>query len=114
MLVTVTLHPLIMFDGSDKEQLRKTEEFGAEILKTCVRLGGVITGEHGVGVEKRELMCEMFNDNDIQQQLDIKKALDEKNLLNPGKVYPILRKCAEEGRVHVHKSKNKFPDLPRF
>ena len=108
------LHPLIMFDGSDKEQLRKTEEFGAEILKTCVRLGGVITGEHGVGVEKRELMCEMFNDNDIQQQLDIKKALDEKNLLNPGKVYPILRKCAEEGRVHVHKNKNKFPDLPRF
>ena len=108
------LHPLIMFDGSDKEQLRKTEEFGAEILKTCVRLGGVITGEQGVGVEKRELMCEMFNNDDIQQQLDIKKALDEKNLLNPGKVYPILRKCAEEGRVHVHKSKNKFPDLPRF
>ena len=108
------LHPLIMFDGSDKEQLRKTEEFGAEILKTCVRLGGVITGEHGVGIEKRELMCEMFNNTDIQQQLDIKKSLDEKNLLNPGKVYPILRKCAEEGRVHVHTSKNKFPDLPRF
>ncbi len=108
------LHPLIMFDGSNKEQLRKTEEFGAEILKTCVKLGGVITGEHGVGIEKRELMCEMFNNTDIQQQLDIKKSLDEKNLLNPGKVYPILRKCAEEGRVHVHTSKNKFPDLPRF
>ena len=108
------LHPLIMFDGSDKEQLRKTEEFGAEILKLCVKLGGVITGEHGVGIEKRELMCEMFNDKDIQQQLDIKKSLDEKNLLNPGKVYPILRKCAEEGRVHVHENKNKFPDLPRF
>ena len=108
------LHPLIMFDGSDKDQLRKTEEFGAEILKTCVKLGGVITGEHGVGIEKRELMCEMFNNTDIQQQLDIKKSLDEKNLLNPGKVYPILRKCAEEGRVHVHTSKNKFPDLPRF
>ncbi len=85
------LHPLIMFDGNDKEQLRKTEEFGSEILKTCVRLGGVITGEHGVGIEKRELMCEMFR-----------------------KVYPILRKCAEEGRVHVHKNKDKFPDLPRF
>jgi glycolate oxidase len=108
------LHPLIMFDGSDKEQLRKTEEFGAEILKTCVRLGGVISGEHGIGIEKRELMCEMFNDNDIQQQLDIKKSLDEKNLLNPGKVYPILKKCVEEGRVHVHKTENKFPDLPRF
>jgi glycolate oxidase len=108
------LHPLIMFDGSDKEQLRKTEEFGAEILKTCVKLGGVITGEHGVGIEKRELMCEMFNNTDIQQQLDIKRSLDEKNLLNPGKVYPILRKCAEEGTTHVHTSKNKFPDLPRF
>ena len=108
------LHPLIMFDGNDKEQLKKTEEFGTEILKTCVKLGGVITGEHGVGVEKRELMCEMFNDLDIQQQLNIKKLLDEKNLLNPGKVYPILRKCAEQGRVHVHKNKNKFPDLPRF
>jgi glycolate oxidase len=108
------LHPLIMFDGNDKEQLRKTEEFGSEILKLCVKLGGVITGEHGVGIEKRELMCEMFNDDDIQQQLDIKKSLDEKNLLNPGKVYPILRKCAEEGRVHVHKNKDKFPDLPRF
>ena len=108
------LHPLIMFDGGDKEQLRKTEEFGAEILKTCVRLGGVISGEHGIGIEKRELMCEMFNDHDIQQQLDIKKSLDEKNLLNPGKVYPILKKCVEEGRVHVHKTENKFPDLPRF
>jgi len=108
------LHPLIMFDGSDKEQLRKTEKFGAEILKVCVRLGGVITGEHGVGIEKRELMCEMFNNNDIQQQLDIKLSLDEKNLLNPGKVYPILRKCAEEGRVHVHRGDEKFPDLPRF
>ena len=108
------LHPLIMFDGSDKEQLRKTEEFGAEILKTLCKTWRSNTGEHGVGVEKRELMCEMFNDKDIQQQLDIKKSLDEKNLLNPGKVYPILRKCAEEGRVHVHKNENKFPDLPRF
>jgi len=108
------LHPLIMFDGSKKEELRKTEEFGAEILKMCVKLGGALTGEHGVGIEKRELMCEMFNDNDIQQQLKIKESLDEKNLLNPGKVYPILRKCAEEGRVHVHRGEEKFPDLPKF
>ena len=108
------LHPLIMFDGNNKDQLKRTEEFGAEILKYCVKLGGVLTGEHGVGIEKRELMCEMFNDNDIQQQLKIKKSLDEKNLLNPGKVYPILRKCAEEGRVHVHRGEEKFPDLPRF
>jgi len=108
------LHPLIMFDGSKKDELRKTEEFGSEILKMCVKFGGVLTGEHGVGIEKRELMCEMFNDNDIQQQLSIKKSLDSKNLLNPGKVYPILRKCAEEGRVHVHRGEEKFPDIPRF
>ena len=108
------LHPLIMFDANDKESLRKTEEFGAEILKYCVKVGGALTGEHGVGIEKRELMCEAFNDNDIQQQLNIKVALDPNSLLNPGKVYPILRKCAEEGRVHVHGGKTKFPDLPRF
>ena len=108
------LHPLIMFDANNKEELRKTEEFGAEILKYCVKVGGVLTGEHGVGIEKRELMCEMFNDNDIQQQIKIKKSLDEKNLLNPGKVYPILRKCAEEGRIHVHRDGEKFPNLPRF
>ena len=108
------LHPLILFDGSKKEELKKTEEFGAEILKACVKMGGALTGEHGVGIEKRELMCEAFNDDDIQQQLDIKKSLDIKNLLNPGKVYPILRKCAEEGRVHVHRGEEKFPDLPRF
>jgi len=103
-----------MFDANNKEEFRKTEEFGAEILKYCVKVGGVLTGEHGVGIEKRELMCEMFNDNDIQQQIKIKKSLDEKNLLNPGKVYPILRKCAEEGRIHVHRDGEKFPDLPRF
>ena len=108
------LHPLIMYDSNDKKALDKTEKFGAEILKYCVKVGGVLTGEHGVGVEKRELMCEMFNNNDIQQQIKIKKALDASSLLNPGKVYPILRKCAEEGRVHVHRGKTKFPDIPRF
>ncbi len=108
------LHPLIMFDANNKESLRKTEEFGAEILKYCVKVGGALTGEHGVGIEKRELMCEAFNNNDIQQQVKIKTALDPKSLLNPGKVYPILRKCAEEGRVHVHGGKTKFPDIPRF
>jgi glycolate oxidase len=108
------LHPLIMYDSNDKKSLEKTEKFGAEILKYCVKVGGVLTGEHGVGIEKRELMCEMFNNNDIQQQIKIKKALDASSLLNPGKVYPILRKCAEEGRVHVHGGKTKFPDIPRF
>jgi len=108
------LHPLIMYDANEKDSLEKTEKFGADILKYCVKIGGVLTGEHGVGVEKRELMCEMFNDSDIQQQIKIKKALDVSSLLNPGKVYPILRKCAEEGRVHVHRGKTKFPDIPRF
>jgi len=108
------LHPLIMYDSNDKKALAKTEKFGAEILKYCVKVGGVLTGEHGVGIEKRELMCEMFTNTDIQQQIKIKKALDASSLLNPGKVYPILKKCAEEGRVHVHGSKTKFPNIPRF
>ena len=108
------LHPLIMYDVNEKNSLERTEKLGAEILKYCVKMGGVLSGEHGIGVEKRELMCEMFNNIDIQQQIKIKKALDENSLLNPGKVYPILRKCAEEGRVHVHKGKTKFPDIPRF
>ena len=108
------LHPLIMYDSNNKDELAKTEKLGAEILKYCVKVGGVLTGEHGVGIEKRELMCEMFNNNDIQQQIKIKKALDASSLLNPGKVYPILRKCAEEGRIHVHGGKTKFSNIPRF
>ncbi len=108
------LHPLIMYDANNEGELIKTEEFGAEILKYCVKVGGVLTGEHGVGVEKRELMCEMFNNEDIQQQVRIKKSLDNNNLLNPGKVYPILRTCVEEGRAHVHGGEEKFPDIPRF
>jgi len=108
------LHPLIMYDSNDKKALEKTEKFGAEILKYCVKVGGVLTGEHGVGIEKRELVCEMFSNTDIQQQIKIKKALDLSLLLNPGKVYPILRKCAEEGRVHVHGGKTKFPNIPRY
>ena len=108
------LHPLIMYNSNDKKELAKTEKFGEEILKYCVKVGGVLTGEHGVGIEKREMMCEMFNNDDIQQQIKIKKALDVSSLLNPGKVYPILRKCAEEGRVHIHGGKTKFSNIPRF
>ena len=109
------LHPIIMFDANDKKSLEKTEKFGEDILKLCVKFGGVLSGEHGIGVEKRELMCEMFNNNDIQQQISIKNSLDPSSLLNPGKVYPILRKCAEEGRLHIHgRDKSKFEDIPRF
>ena len=109
------LHPIIMFDANDKTSLEKTEKFGEDILKLCVKFGGVLSGEHGIGVEKRELMCEMFNNDDIQQQISIKNSLDPSSLLNPGKVYPILRKCAEEGRLHIHgRDKSKFSDIPRF
>ena len=108
------LHPIIMFDANNKTSLEKTEKFGSDILKLCVKFGGVLSGEHGIGVEKRELMCEMFNNNDIQQQISIKNSLDPSSLLNPGKVYPILRKCAEEGRLHIHgRDKSKFSDIPR-
>jgi glycolate oxidase len=108
------LHPLIMFDSNNAKELKRAEAFGADILKYCVKVGGVLTGEHGVGIEKRDLMCEMFNNDDIQQQLSLKKAFDEKSLLNPGKVFPVLHRCAEEGRVHIHKGKTRHPDLPRF
>ncbi len=74
----------------------------------------MLSGEHGIGIEKRELMCEMFNNEDIQQQLNIKKAFDEKSLLNPGKVYPILHRCAEGGKMRVKKGEEKFKDIPRF
>lgn len=108
------LHPLIMFDSNIRSELKKAEQFGADILKYCVKSGGVLTGEHGVGIEKRDLMCEMFNDEDLQQQLNIKEAFDKNSLLNPGKVYPLLHRCAEGGKMYVHKDNNKFKDIPRF
>ena len=108
------LHPLILYDSNIPGELEKTEEFGAEILKLCVEVGGVLTGEHGVGVEKRDLMGVMFTEDDLKQQQRVKCAFDPDGLLNPGKVYPILHRCAELGRVHVHDSKVRFTDLPRF
>lgn len=108
------LHPLILYDANVPGELAKTEEFGAEILKLCVEVGGVLTGEHGVGVEKRDLMPTMFNEVDLKQQQRVKCAFDPEMLLNPGKVFPTLHRCAELGRMHVHKGKTAFPDLPRF
>jgi glycolate oxidase len=87
---------------------------GAEILRTCVKLGGVLTGEHGVGVEKRDLMTEMFTEDDLKQQQRLKCAFDPQHLLNPGKVFPVLHRCAELGRLHVHQGKLPHPDIPRF
>ncbi|MGE0736546.1 MAG: FAD-linked oxidase C-terminal domain-containing protein [Alphaproteobacteria bacterium] len=108
------LHPLILYDANKPGELERTEAFGAEILKMCVEVGGVLTGEHGVGVEKRDLMPVMFSEVDLAQQLRIKCAFDPDNLLNPGKVFPMLHRCAELGRVHVHAGQTRFPDLPRF
>jgi glycolate oxidase len=83
-------------------------------LKLCVEVGGVLTGEHGVGVEKRDLMPVMFNETDLAQQQRVKCAFDADGLLNPGKVFPKLHRCAELGRMHIHAGKVPFPDLPRF
>jgi len=108
------LHPLILYDSNKPEELEKTERFGAEILKLCVEVGGVLTGEHGVGVEKRDLMPVMFSETDLDQQQRVKCAFDPKGLLNPGKVFPKLHRCAELGRMHVSGGKLPFPDIPRF
>jgi glycolate oxidase len=108
------LHPLILFDANVEGELHRAEEFGAEILRNCVALGGVLTGEHGVGVEKRDLMGEMFTEEDMKQQQRVKCAFDPGHLLNPGKVFPLLHRCAELGRLHVHHGKLPHPDLPRF
>ena len=108
------LHPLILYDANIPGELEKTEEFGAEILKLCVEVGGVLTGEHGVGVEKRDLMPTMFSEIDLNQQQRVKCAFDAKGLLNPGKVFPQLHRCAELGRLHVHAGRLPFPDIPRF
>jgi glycolate oxidase len=108
------LHPLILYDANRPGELEKAEEFGAEILTLCVEMGGVLTGEHGVGVEKRDLMGTMFSEIDLKQQQRLKCAFDPALLLNPGKVFPTLHRCAELGRVHIHGGETRFPDLPRF
>jgi glycolate oxidase len=108
------LHPLILYDSNKPGELERAEEFGADILRLCVEVGGVLTGEHGVGVEKRDLMPAMFSEADLDQQQRLKCAFDDKGLLNPGKVFPTLHRCAELGRVHVHAGRTAFPDIPRF
>ena len=108
------LHPLILYDASQPGELDRAEAFGADILRLCVEVGGVLTGEHGVGVEKRDLMPVMFSDIDLAQQRHVKAAFDPDMLLNPGKMFPLLHRCAEMGRMHVHKGAVPFPELPRF
>ena len=108
------LHPLILYDANKPGELERAEAFGADILRLCVEVGGVLTGEHGVGVEKRDLMPVMFSESDLNQQQRVKCAFDDQSLLNPGKVFPTLHRCAELGRMHVHAGRVAFPDLPRF
>jgi glycolate oxidase len=108
------LHPLILYDANKPGELERAEDFGADILRLCVEVGGVLTGEHGVGVEKRDLMPVMFSEIDLAAQQRVKCAFDEKGLLNPGKVFPKLHRCAELGRMHISGGKLPFPDIPRF
>ncbi len=108
------LHPLILYDANVPGELENAEKFGAEVLKLCVEVGGVLTGEHGVGVEKRDLMGVMFDEDDLKHQQRVKCAFDPAGRLNPGKVFPVLHRCAELGRMHVHRGQVPFPHLPHF
>jgi len=108
------LHPLILFDANDPDQLHRCELFGADILETSVAMGGAVTGEHGVGIEKLNSMCVQFSAEEREQMLGVKRAFDAKGLLNPGKVIPTLHRCAEGGKMHVRKGLLPFADIPRF
>lgn len=108
------LHPLIMYDANVPGQLQKTEKFGAEILKLCVDVGGTITGEHGVGIEKLDSMCHQFATPELEIFHGIKNVFDETGLMNPGKAIPTLHRCAELGHMHVHNNKLPFAHLERF
>ncbi len=108
------LHPLILFDANDPDQLHRAELFGADILETSVRMGGTVTGEHGVGVEKLNSMCVQFSTEELTQMLAVKAAFDPTGGLNPGKVIPTLQRCAEYGRMHVRRGVLPFAELERF
>ena len=108
------LHPLILFDANDPDQLRRCELFGADILETSVAMGGTVTGEHGVGIEKLNSMCVQFSPAECEQMFALKRAFDPKGLLNPGKVIPTLNRCAEYGKMLVRGGRLSHPGLPRF
>jgi glycolate oxidase len=108
------LHPLILFDANDADQLHRCELFGADILETSVAMGGTVTGEHGVGVEKLNSMCVQFSEPELQQMRGVKLAFDPQGLLNPGKVVPTLNRCAEYGKMLVRGGRITHPDLPRY
>jgi len=108
------LHPLILYDANHPGDKEKTQAFGSKILELCIEAGGTITGEHGVGVEKLGDMCVQFAPCELERFQDIKSAFDADGLLNPGKAVPTLHRCAEMGRMHVHRGELKHPELPRF
>ena len=108
------LHPLILYDANREGDVAKTQAFGARILELCIEVGGTITGEHGVGVEKIGEMCVQFGPRELDRFHDIKRAFDTEGLLNPGKAVPTLHRCAEMGRMHVHHGQLAHPELPRF
>ena len=108
------LHPLILFDANEPGQTEKTIEFGDRILELCIEVGGTVTGEHGVGVEKLKSMCVQFGAAELERFHAIKEAFDTHRLLNPGKGVPTLHRCAEMGRMHVHHGRVAHPELPRF
>ncbi|TMH61381.1 MAG: FAD-binding protein [Betaproteobacteria bacterium] len=108
------LHPLILFDANNEDELRRTEQFAGEVLEKCVAVGGTITGEHGVGVEKINQMCAQFGAAELELFHAVKRAFDPRGLLNPGKAVPTLAPCAEHGRMRVHRGALAHPELPRF
>ncbi|HEX6320948.1 MAG TPA: FAD-linked oxidase C-terminal domain-containing protein [Burkholderiales bacterium] len=108
------LHPLILFDANSPDELQRTEQFAAEVLEKCIEVGGTITGEHGVGVEKINQMCVQFRPDELELFMAVKRAFDPHGLLNPGKAVPTLARCAEFGRMHVHGGRLPHPELPRF
>jgi len=108
------LHPLILFDDGDPDSVARAEAFGAEILEESIRVGGTVTGEHGVGVEKLDQMCIQFDGATLETFFAVKRAFDPPGLLNPGKAVPTLHRCAELGGMRVHAGETRFADLPRF
>lgn len=108
------LHPLIMFDSNQPSEVERAEKFGAAILELCVEVGGTVTGEHGVGIEKIDQMCTQFTREELDFFSALKRGFDPYGLLNPDKVIPVLARCAEYGKMHVHSGQIRFSDLPRF
>jgi glycolate oxidase len=108
------LHPLILFDANIADEFHRAELFGADILELCVEVGGTVTGEHGVGIEKINSMCVQFSPMEIEAFFALKRAFDPSFLLNPDKAIPTLQRCAEYGKMHVKRGQIRFPDLPRF